>query len=165
MRWIRFAVLLLVFTLLQAGLVQRLAVGASNITPDLILVVLVFIAIFGKTREAIIASFAAGFAADLVGHMMGVYTLSYGILGTALAYLHKVIAIRKMPWQAVTIFLFGFISGTLAYWLNLLRTQSPVSNIYQTICFSSIYSGLIGPFLFLICAWWMRIKTNRFHRD
>jgi len=165
MRWIRFAVLLLVFTLLQAGLAQRVAIGTYNITPNLILVVLVFIAIFGKTREAIIASFAAGFAADLIGHMMGVYTLSYGILGTVLAYLHKVIAIRKMPWQAVTICLFGFVSGTVAYWFNLLRTQSPVTDIYKIIFFTSIYSGVIGPFLFLLCAWWMRIKTNRFHRN
>jgi len=34
----------------------------------------------------------------------------------------------------------------------------------RMILWTSLYSAVIGPFLFLPCAWWMGIKTSRFSR-
>jgi cell shape-determining protein MreD len=95
---------------------------------------------------------------------MGSQIISFGLFGTALAYLHRVITIRKMPYQALAIFITGLLTGTLAHLLTLLKNQPTPSNIYAVLFGTSLYSSLVGPFLFLPSAWWMRIKTHRFSR-
>ncbi len=157
MRWFRFVVLILIATLLQASLLAYL-----DIKPDLLLILLVFFAISCDSSEAIISSFAIGFAADIIAPAMGPQIISFGLFGTALVYLNRVIAIKKMPYQAVVIFITGFLIGTLTHLLSLLRGEPAVKGIYSILLWSSLYSALVGPFLFLPAAWWMRIKTKRF---
>ena len=157
MRWIRFAVLLCLVTVLQAGLLDH-----WNVKPDLLLILLVFFAIYCNTSEAVTTSFTIGFAADIIGTSMGPQIISFGLFGTLLAYLHRVIAIRKMPYQAAAIFLTGLLAGTLAYFLTFLKGQPTTPNMYTVLFATSLYSAIVGPFLFLPSAWWMRIKTHRF---
>jgi rod shape-determining protein MreD len=157
MRWFRFAVLILVATLLQASLLAYL-----DIKPDLLLILLVFFAISCGSSEAIISSFVVGFAADIVAPAMGPRIISFGLVGTALVYLNRVIAIKKMPYQAVVIFITGFLVGILAHLLGLLRGEPAAKDLYSILFGTSLYSALVGPFLFLPAAWWMRIKTKRF---
>ncbi|MHC4558119.1 MAG: rod shape-determining protein MreD [Planctomycetota bacterium] len=159
MRWFRFAVIVLLATILQASLLANL-----NIKPDLLLILLVFFAIYCNTAEAIICSFAIGFAADLIGTTMGPQMISFGLFGTALAYLHRFIAIRKMPYQALAIFITAFLACCLAQFLNYLKGEPTASNIFTIIFGISLCSGLVGPFFFLPSAWWMHIKINRFRR-
>ncbi len=160
MRWLRFAVLILLATILQASLLADL-----NVKPDLLSILLVFFAISCDIHEAIITSFTIGFAADLIGPAMGPQFISYGLFGTAVAYLHRVIAIKKMPHQAIAIFVTALLADTLAYFLASLKGQPIAPNIYTILLGISLYSSLIGPFLFLPTGWWMRIKTNRIRRS
>ena len=165
MRWLRFAVFILIVTVLQASLLGIVAVTQLNIRPNLLLILLVFFAIYCNTTDAIITSFAIGFAADIsIASVMGSHTISFGLLGTALAYLHRVIAIRKMPYQSLAIFVIGSLAGALAHLLALLKGQAAISNIYTVILGTALYSAIVGPVLFLPAAWWMRIKTHRFSR-
>jgi rod shape-determining protein MreD len=159
MQWFRFAVLIVIVTVLQAGVLANL-----DIKPDLLLILLVFFAVYCNTTEAIIASFVIGFAADIVGYAMGPQTISFGLLGTALAYLHRVIAIRKMVYQGLAIFVTCLLAGVLAHLLIFLKGQPASPNIYTVLFGISLYSAIVGPFLFLPCAWWMRIKTHRFSK-
>jgi len=159
MRWLRFAGLLCLTTVLQAGLLARL-----DIKPDLLLVLLVFFGIYSKTSDAIITSFATGFAADIIGSAMGPQIIGFGLFGTALAYLHQVITIGKIPYQAIAIFVIGFLAGCLAHLLTLFKGEPTTQNVYSVLLETSLYSALVGPFLFLPFAWWMRIKTHRFKR-
>jgi len=158
MRWFRFAALILLATLLQASFFTD-----WNIKPDLLLILLVFFAIYCNTSDAIITSFTIGFAADLIGRTMGPQMISFGLFGTALAYLHRVIAIRKMTYQFLAIFITALLAGLLAHFLNLKDEQTP-SKIYAALFGIALYSALVGPFLFLPSAWWMRIKIHRFSR-
>ena len=101
MRWFRFAGLVLFVTVVQASILANLQTG-----PDLLLILLVFFCIYSDPTEAIIASFLIGFAADLIGSPMplmpmGPQTISFGLFGTTLAYLHRVINVRNMPGQAL----------------------------------------------------------------
>ena len=162
MRWFRFAVLILAVTVLQAGLVDIVAVTRLNIKPDLLLILLVFFAIYSNSSEAIIISFTIGFAADIIGSAMGPQTISFGLFGTALANLHRVIAIRKMPYQALAIFITAILAGALAHFLTFLKGEPTAADIYAVLFGTSLYSSILGPFLFLVSAWWMRIKTHRF---
>lgn len=168
MRWLRFAVFILIVTVLQASmLLDFIAVTTLNIKPDLLLIFLVFFAIHCNTTDAIIISFVIGFAADIsIGPAMGMgsQTISFGLFGTALAYLTRVIAVKKYPYQALAIFITASLVATLVHFLSLLKGQSVVSNIFTTIMGTALYSALVGPFLFLLAAWLMRIKTHRFGR-
>ena len=164
MRWFRFAVFILIVTVLQAGLVDIIAVTRLNIKPDLLLILLVFFAIYFTGSEAIITSFTIGFAADIIGSAIGPQTISFGLFGTALAYLHRVIAIRKMPYQSAVIFVTALLAGVLAHFLTFLKGEPTAANIYVILLGTSLYSAIVGPFLFLPSAWWMRIKTHRFSR-
>ena len=165
MRWFRFAVLISLVTVLQAGLLNIIAVPPLGIKPNLLLILLVFFAIYCNTTNAIITSFIIGFAADIsIGSAMGSQTISFGLFGTALAYLHRVIAIKNYPYQSLAIFITGALASTLAHFLALLKGQSAVPNIYTVILATALYSAVIGPFLFLPADWWMRIKTHRLSR-
>jgi rod shape-determining protein MreD len=161
MRWLRFAVLILAVTVLQKGLLAR-----WSSKPDLLLILLVFFAIYYNTSEAIISSFTIGFAADLVGSPMpmGPQMISFGLFGTLLAYLHRVIAIKRMPFQALAIFVTSVLIGITTHLLAYITGEPIPANIYSVILVTSLYSGIVGPFLFLPLAWWMRIKMNRYRR-
>jgi len=164
MRWFRFAVIILAVTVLQASLLDIIAVTGWNIKPDLLLILLVFFAIYCNTNEAIITSFTIGFAADIIGPAMGPQIISFGLFGTALAYLHRVIAIRKMAYQSAAIFITGLLAGVVVLLLTYLKGQPTGSNVYAVLLGTSLYSSIVGPFLFLLIGWWMRIKTHRFGR-
>ena len=160
MRWFRFALLILAVTVLQKGLLAR-----WSSKPDLLVILLVFFAIYYSTSDAIISSFTIGFAADLVGSQMGSQMISFGLFGTLLAYLHRVIAIKRMPYQALAIFVTSILTGFLTHLLAYITKGEPVAaNIYAVVFMTSLYSSIVGPFLFLPSAWWMRIKINRFGR-
>lgn len=159
MRWFRFAVLILFAAVLQAGLLRNL-----NIKPDLLLILLVFFAVYCNSSEAIITSFTIGFAADIIGPAMGPHTLSFGFIGSLLAYMHRVVNARKMPYQALVIFVVGFLTGGLTCLLSFLKDRTFTPNIGSVLFWTSLYSGVVGPFLFLPFAWWMRIRTHRFGR-
>jgi rod shape-determining protein MreD len=156
MGWFRFAVLVLLTTVLQASFLANL-----NIKPDLLLILLVFCAIYFDPTEAIISSFTIGFAADIVSSSMGPRMISFGLLGTALAYLRRVITIRKMPYQGLTIFVIGLLAGILVHLLSLLKSEPVALNKYTVVFGIAVCSGIVGPFLFLPSAWWMRLGKNR----
>jgi rod shape-determining protein MreD len=157
MHWFRFAVLVLLATVLQASLLAD-----WNTKPDLLLILLVFFAVYCDTSDAIICSFVIGFAADLIGQTMGPQMISYGIFGSALAYLHRVIAIRQIPYQIIAIFITALLAGSVACLLNFLKGEpSPLAPLFWI----ALYSSIVGPILFLLSAWWMRIrKPGRFGR-
>ena len=166
MRWFRFAIFVSVVAVLMAsGLLDIIALPPSSSKPNLLLILLVFFAIHSNTSNAIITSFAIGFAADIsIGSIMGSLTISFGLFGTALAYLHRVIAIRKVHYQAFAIFITAFMTSTLAHFLAILRGHSTVSNVYPAILGTALYSAVVGPIFFLLASWLMRIKTHRFGR-
>lgn len=159
MRWLRFAGLLCLTAVLQAGLLAHL-----NIKPDLLLILLVFFAIYSRTSDAIITSFTIGFTADIIGFTMGPQMLSFGLFGTALAYLHRVVNIRKVAYQVFAIFITGFLAGTLANLLTLFKGEPTPPNVHSVLFGNSLLSALVGPFLFPPIAWWMRARTRRFRR-
>ena len=159
MRWVRLAVLIIIATVLQASFIDRLAI--SDTKPDLLLILLVFCAIFCKKTDAIITSFALGFAADLISKTMGINMIGFGLLGTTFAYASRFINLRKMPYQALAIFILGFWVSIITYLLALLVSDPAEQNIYAVLFGTPLYSAIVGPFLFLPSAWWLRIKTNR----
>ena len=158
MHWVRFAVFVFSVMVLQSGLADVVALASVRL--DLLLVALVFFAVYYNTTEAIIASFAIGFGADLIGPAMGPHIISCGLFGTLLAYLHRVIAVRRMPYQGLVIAAVGISAGLLTIFLTYLKGLQNPPNTYAVLLGSSLYSAVVGPFLFLPFAWLMRIKVR-----
>lgn len=159
MHWLRFVALLLVATLLQADLLNAIEVAGTK--PDLLLILLAFFAVFCEPGEAIITSFSIGLAADLIGASMGPVVLSFGLLGTGLCYLGKIVSLRQKAFQAIAIFVLGFAAAVFAYLLSLLQTQPAYPKSPGVLFGTPLYSAIVGPFLFLPVAWWMHIRIQR----
>jgi len=161
MQWLRFSGFVLAVAILQASVL-----GGWDAKPDLLLVLLVFFATYCSTTEAIITSFAIGFVADIVGSAMGPYTISFGLFGALLAYLHRAVAIRKVSYQFAAIFITSLLAGILAHLLTFLKGTVVANSTGGAVLFwTSLYSAIVGPFLFLPSAWWMNINARRFsHR-
>jgi len=169
MRWFRFAALVLIATILQTSLIDIIAFPAADIKPNLLLILLVFFAVHCQSTDAIITSFTIGFAADIISSTMGPQIISFGLFGTLLSEMYHVVTIRKWPYQSLAIFITGFLTAALAYFLTFLKViffeAEPVAlNTYTELFWTPLYSAIVGPLLFLPTQWWMRIKTQRFSR-
>lgn len=169
MRWLRFAVLILVASILQTSLMDALHVMHPAIKPDLMLILLVFFATRSTPRDAVITSFTIGFVADLVSPTMGLMgpqIISFGLLGTLLSDVHTVISTRRAVYQMVAIFLTGVLAAAIGYLLIFLRGEVGVINPYARLLWQPLYSALLGPLLFVPTGWWMRMnrKAGRYRR-
>ena len=144
MRWLRFTLILLLASLLQSGsLSDFIAVTAMRIKPDFLLILLVFFAINCDAYDAIIASFAIGFAADITGAVMGPFTLAFGVLGSVLTHIRQVILLKKTPHQAIIIFFIGLLAAGSAKFLALFKIQSRFGYSFWHLAGTALYSALL----------------------
>lgn len=164
MSWLRFAILVLLVTMLQTSLVDVIAVTDLNIKPNLLLILLIFFAVHCSDNEVVITSFTIGFAADIIGPAMGPQIISFGLFGTLLADLRHVVAIKKMPYQSLAIFATGILTTALTCFLIFLKAKPTPANIYTHLFWTPLYSAIVGPFFFLPAEWWMRITKRRIKR-
>ena len=164
----RFTILLLLLTLLNTGnLLNSIWNHTWNIRPDFLLIALVFFATFSAGYEAIILSFAIGFAADISGSVMGPYFISYGLIGALVWQLRKVVVIKRATHQAFVILIIGVATGMLAQGLSYFKTGQLGDNVLEAIFWTSLFSGLIAPFVwqFLsLIAGWLGVQKYRMGR-
>ncbi len=163
MRWFRFAVLVLVASVLQTSLMGAVSVIRPDVKPDLLLILLVFFAARGKPTEAVISSFIIGFVADLISPTMGLMgprMISFGVFGTLLSDLQAIISTRRGIHQAATVFLAGVLTAGLSYLLTFLQTETAEVSLAAQLLWQPLYSAVLGPFLSLPMAWWMRMNEK-----
>jgi len=167
MRWWRFAVLIVIATVLQTSFLGVVWLGRPDIRPDLLLILLVFFAVRCHPNDAVIASFAIGLAADLaspVAGFMGPKIISFGLFGTLLSDLNNVISIRRLPFQGVAIFVMGLATTIVAHLLAHLRADPASLNAARELFWQPVLSAFLGPFLSLPLAWWMHINKKKRRR-
>lgn len=167
MRWFRFAVLILVATILQTGFRDAAWLGSPDVRPDLLLILLVFCAIGAEPRDAVITSFTIGFAADLASPAMGLMgprMISFGLFGTLLSDLHHTISLRRLPYQAAAILVVGILTAALTHLLVRLRAEPVAIHWAGEFFWQPLLSAAVGPFLCLPVGWWMHINDSRRRR-
>ena len=166
MRWIRFGVILLLVTLFHAGNLSNLvALSHLNIKPNFLLIILVFFEVNCNSYDAIIASFIIGFAADITQAPIGPYIISFGLFGTTLSLLRKVILMHRMIYQASAIFITGSLAIILAQILAYLKGQQLTPNLLLMCVGTALYSAAIGPYVYWLLSAatnWLGIKRYRF---
>jgi rod shape-determining protein MreD len=164
MQWVLFLLLVLIAAIMQISLINIVAVTNSAITPDLLLILLVFFAANCNATDSVITSFTIGLAADIASPaygLMGPQILSFGLSGILLSDLSRVVSIKRIPHQVLAIFISGLAASLLAYALTLLRAHPSTSNLYADALWKPLYSALIGPFLLLPIGRLMRISRSR----
>ncbi len=162
MRWIRFAVLVLAASILQASLLDVLRVR-RDVKPDLLLVLLVFFGSRCSSTHGVITSFVLGFFADLVspiGGVMGPRIISFGLFGTLLSDVQNVFSLRRPLYQGGAIFLLGVLTAVLSYLLASLRTDGSQTRLLTLFLWQPLYSGILGPLFTLPVGWWMHMNRR-----
>jgi rod shape-determining protein MreD len=158
MRWFSFAALILTAAILQAALPAGWA-----IKPDLLIISMVFFSLYYNTTEAIITAFVIGFAADLIGPVMGPAFLGFGITGTMLAYIRHVLAFQRMVFQGAVIFMVTILTGIIISWLSFIK-QGQDLYTFRTLFLTALISAVLGPVLFMPMALLMRTKSFSLRR-
>lgn len=151
MHWIRFMILVLIAAIVQSSLVGVIALTEAQIKPNLLLIFMVFFAIYAPAQEAIISSFAIGLFADLIGTGMGPQILAYGLIGSLLSELRHIMVLRHMPQQMITVLVSGVICGLITLLLFKIKDSPAPSNIINLTLWQPLYSAaLAGPFFWVL---------------
>ncbi len=144
-----------------------ISVSGLHIKPDLLLITLVFFAINIATTDAIVASFAIGFAADISSGTMGPCMITFGVLGSVISQLQKVVLMKRMIHQATAIFITALVAGGMVQLLLSFKTDEPMSGVYRMILGGAAYSAVAGPLVWMFLstmALWLGVQPRRHGR-
>ncbi|OHB58988.1 MAG: rod shape-determining protein MreD [Planctomycetes bacterium GWF2_42_9] len=157
MQWVRFAVLVLATAFIQGSQIPHwIALTQFKFSPDFLLMLLVFFAAFAEGPAAIICSFSIGLAADLACHTLGPYMLAFGLCGSILQSMGRVISLKRMLHIIAAVFLCGIAAGFLAKTFIFFRGVSQPPSLGHVLG-TSLYSSLLAPYIFaglsLVVGW------------
>jgi rod shape-determining protein MreD len=166
MKWFRFSLLILAATIISSSdLMNYISLTERYIKPNLLLMLLVYFAISCESYDAIICCFSIGLAADITGTLIGPYFLSYGIIGTALSFVRKLIILKKTGQQAFAIFVTGLLIQLLAVLLMKLKVSNVTNAGFFIVFATSMYSAILW-FLLKIpvgaLGKWLGVGVHRF---
>jgi rod shape-determining protein MreD len=147
MPWIRFVILVLTCTILQNSLTAVIAVTRADIQPNLLLILMVFFAMYCRNEEAIICSFSIGFMADLMGLSMGPQMIAYGLVGSVLAELRHLFLVRRVPSQIAVTLVAGVLCAGLALLLYPIKGHPNTEPLALILLWQPLYSAILCPFV------------------
>ncbi len=143
MRWISFFILAYLGLGLQTGISAAMATHGAG--PNLVLIMVVFIAMNAPRDAALMGAFLLGFMQDLCAQgPMGLYAFSYGIVamfvGASKQALH-----REHPLTHFTLTLMG---GIIAGIILLARSylHRPALSV-APLFYTALYSAILAPVL------------------
>jgi len=165
MKWLRFAFLITTAAVIQSSaLFDTISLTDMHIKPDILLILMAYFAMNCDSYDAIICCFAIGFATDITGAVIGPHFISFGVIGTVLAHIRKVILLKQTHQQAVTIFVMGILTYTLAAILTKFKVPSAAASMFKIFAVS-IYSAI----LWFLVKWpvrttgkWLGVGVHRF---
>lgn len=156
MRWLVFNSILLLAAILDAGnLLNIIALGDWHTRPSILITIMVFVSLSTRQNVAIGGAFAAGFAADLTGWLIGPHLICYGIFGMLLNSMGRVLSVHRPVFQAVLVFFAYVLTELPAGWLDTWKTGQPHPDLFWKVLSTALYSGLVAPLLWwVLCQFW-----------
>jgi len=144
MRWFYIILAILVFLLMQVVLADRIALGP--ISPDFMVLVVAFFALYRGAVQAAIFGFAIGFLQDLSNpELLGLNALTKSILGFTVGKIGTKTVPDNIPFLFVL-----FMSVTFGHDIIYLlfyhwpRVGSSLAAIFGTALPSAAYTALFG---------------------
>jgi rod shape-determining protein MreD len=165
MRWLRFATVVFFITFIQASsLINWISIGVYKIEPSLLLILLVYFALNSEPLDAVIASFSLGLAADLAANMLGPNIIAFGLCGSVLSGLRRVIVLKNMFGIVAGVFATAVCVGLVAAILGYFKGQEAFLTAIVRYMGSSVYTSLLAPYMFvgvaIISGW---LGTRKFY--
>lgn len=152
MRWVAFALLVYLVTVLQSSVVPYFAV--HTIRPDLMVILAVHYALAARTHDAVIACWIIGLAIDLTslsypGHAnVGVHALSLGMIGWLIVKLRDLTFRESVVTQLLFTFAAKFALSILVgvHMLYVLGERDRFGEILTTAAYAAVYTAILGPY-------------------
>lgn len=148
MRWLAYFILAYVMIGLQVGLGAHLMIGSAK--PNLVVLAVIFIAIFAPRDAALLGAFVLGLLQDLLSSQpLGIYAFSYGLVAMFTVSTQQVVyrghplthfslALVAELMTMIVMVLHGLVRGP---WLPVFPMF--YSALY-TACLAPIILGLLG---------------------
>ena len=124
-----------------------------GVTPDLILVWVVYCGVRFSRAGGIGAGIALGLIQDsLSGGLLGVNTLSKGLIAYFFSTLKDKFFVEGVIPIGIFLILSSLFDGLVFYFSmeTILKGEVAPSFLYQSLPVYSIYNALIGPFMFMV---------------
>ncbi len=124
----------------------------GGVTPDLILVWVVYCGVQYSRSNGIGAGIALGLAQDsLSGGLLGVNTLSKSLIAYFFSTLKDKFYVKGMIPIGIFLIVSSIFDGLVFYFSmeTILRGEVASRFLYQSLPIYSIYNALIGPFMFM----------------
>jgi rod shape-determining protein MreD len=140
LRWIPFVILGYVMLGLQLGL--GAFTSFRGVSPNLLLLVVIFISLHARREEALLGSFLLGAIQDLISiQPIGLFAFSYGLVAMLVCW--SVESVRRThPLTHLSLtFLGGSIMGMILIVHDYFRPVGPVSTVGGTVA----HAIRIGP--------------------
>lgn len=143
-----FIIALFVSMILQAGnITNYIALGESYIKPDILLILLVYLASTAEPVAAVILSFILGLAADTIMLPLGPFMISYLLAGTVISNLKKMQLSDNAVFQGVLVLLACIVVLSLSELLKFITGHPISSHLLTRIFATSAYSAVLTPFV------------------
>ncbi|REE95588.1 rod shape-determining protein MreD [Thermomonospora umbrina] len=158
------AVAIVVALVLQVSVANRLPLPGA-VTPDLVLLTVVALALTGGSLIGLVSGFGAGLAADIIppaDHTIGRYALVYCLIGYVCGLASdEMDRSSVVPFAAVAA---GALAGTVLYaglGMMLGDPRAGWENVSRIVPLQVLYDVLASPFV----VWAVLRVTRRFERD
>jgi len=162
-RGLTAALVIAVALILQVSVANRLPLP-GDVTPDLVLLAVVALALVNGSLTGVVTGFCAGLAADIIppaDHTLGRYALVYCLIGyvcgMAAAELDRQ---TFVPFMAVAV---GALAGTVLYALTGMLLADPRAAwdvVSRMVPLQVLYDVLASPFV----VWAVLRVTRRYNR-
>jgi len=158
LRWLAYFILAYLMLGIQLGIGSY--VSFRGVSPNLLLLVVVYISLNAPREEALLGSFLLGALQDLITlQPMGLFAFSYGIVALLVCWLADSVR-RTHPLTHLSLtFMCAMVVGVLLLIHDLIR---PVAMLYggtvvqairigpRIVAVSAIYTTLLSPFVIFL---------------
>jgi rod shape-determining protein MreD len=142
MRWLAYFILAYLTLGLQVGLRGQIDVGSAS--PNLVLLIVIFISINAPRDAALLGCFGLGVLQDLCTMQpLGVYAVSYGLIAMFTVSTQQVVY-RGHP---LTHFSLALVGSLMTSFIILLQgwIRGPERVPFLVLFYSSLYTAVLAP--------------------
>ena len=149
MRYFFITILFFISLVLQSTLFSHLTV--AGVKPNLVLVLVVFYALFHGPKEGALAGLIGGLMQDMMfGQYIGLNALAGLVVGYLIGLLERKIYKESLFIPTVILFLSTFLHETILYILRL--SVEPAANYFTlvkgVILAAAVYNSCLAPFIY-----------------
>ena len=120
----------------------------QSVRPEFVLLVLIYWCIALPNRVGVGIAWVAGLVFDVsTDSLLGQHALTFALVAYLAIQLHQRIRIFPIWQQALTIFIFMMLQGTITLWINGMLGDAPPLSVFM---FPAISTALFWPITYLL---------------